>query len=104
MLGQDRVPVLPNLPTAKEHGLADLDCNSWAALVLPKRTPDAIVQRLARATNDAIETASVRERLERAGVTIPQADRRSPQYLAKFISSEITRWAVVIRAAGITAD
>jgi tripartite-type tricarboxylate transporter receptor subunit TctC len=104
VLGQERVPVLPSLATAREHGLADLDCNSWAALVLPKGTPDAIVQRLARATSEAVETASVRERLERAGVTVPRAERRSPEYLASFIPSEITRWAAVIRAAGISAD
>jgi tripartite-type tricarboxylate transporter receptor subunit TctC len=104
VLGQDRVPVLPNLPSARENGFADLDCNSWSALMLPKGTPDVIVRRLARATNEAVETASVRERLERAGVTIPEVDRRSPEYLAGFVKSEITKWAGVIRAAGITAD
>lgn len=104
VLGQDRVSVLPNLPSARELGFADLDCNSWSALMLPKGTPDAIVRRLARATNEAVETASVRERLERAGVTIPQADRRTSEYLAGFVRSEITKWAGVIRAAGITSD
>lgn len=104
VLGQGRVPVLPNLATAKEHGLADLDCNSWSALLFPKGTPDAIVQRVARATAEVVETASVRERLEQAGVTIPQADRRSSQYLAAFIKEEIAKWATVIKAAGIAEE
>jgi tripartite-type tricarboxylate transporter receptor subunit TctC len=104
VLGSDRVAVFPNLPAAKEDGLAALDCNSWSALVLPKGAPGAIVRRLARATNEAVETPSVRKRLEEAGVTIPPADRRTPEYLAKYIPSEIARWAVVIRAAGISAD
>ncbi|HEU4381733.1 MAG TPA: tripartite tricarboxylate transporter substrate-binding protein [Hyphomicrobiaceae bacterium] len=104
VLGPGRVSVLPDLATAKELGIAELDCNSWSALMLPKGTPDAIVRRLAQASNEAVETASVRERLERAGVTIPQADRRSPEYLAEFVKTEITKWAAVIRAAGITAD
>jgi tripartite-type tricarboxylate transporter receptor subunit TctC len=104
VLGQGRVPVLPNLATAKEHGLADLDCNSWSALLFPKGTPDAIVQRVARASAEVVETASVRERLEQAGVTIPQADRRSSQYLSAFIKEEIAKWATVIKAAGIAEE
>jgi tripartite-type tricarboxylate transporter receptor subunit TctC len=104
VLGPDRVAVLPNLPTAKEQGLADLDCNSWAAVVLPKGTPDAIVRRLARAVNEAVETPSLRKRMEEIGVAIPPAERRTPEYLAKYIPSEIARWAIVLKSAGISAD
>jgi tripartite-type tricarboxylate transporter receptor subunit TctC len=104
VLGPDRVTVLPNLPTAKEQGLPDLDCNSWAALVLPKGTPDAIVKRLARAVNEAVETPSLRQRMEKVGVAIPPPERRTPEYLAKYTPAEIARWGAVIRSAKITAD
>jgi tripartite-type tricarboxylate transporter receptor subunit TctC len=104
VLGPDRVAVLPNLPTAKEQGLPDLDCNSWAALVLPKGTPDAIVKRLARAVNEAVETPSLRQRMEKVGVAIPPPERRTPEYLAKYTPAEIARWGAVIRSAKITAD
>jgi tripartite-type tricarboxylate transporter receptor subunit TctC len=104
ILGPDRVAVLPNLPTAKEQGLADLDCNSWAALALPKGTPDAIVRRLARAVNEAVETPSLRKRMGDVGVAIPPPERRTPEYLATYIPSEIARWGAVIRSAKITAD
>jgi len=104
VLGPDRVAVLPNLPTAKEQGLADLDCNSWAALVLPKGTPDAIVKRLAQAVNEAVETPSLRQRMEKVGVAIPPPERRTPEYLATYTPSEIARWGAVIRSAKITAD
>jgi tripartite-type tricarboxylate transporter receptor subunit TctC len=104
ILGPDRVAVLPHLATAKEQGLADLDCNSWAALVLPKSTSDAIVARLARAVNEAAETPSMRRRMEEVGVAIPPAERRTPEYLAKYIPSEIARWGAVIRSAKITVD
>jgi putative tricarboxylic transport membrane protein len=104
VLGPDRVAVLPDLPTAKEHGLADLDCNSWAALVLPKGAPDAIVKRLARAVNEAVETPSLRKRMGEVGVAIPPAERRTPEYLATYIPAEIARWGAVIRSAKITAD
>jgi putative tricarboxylic transport membrane protein len=104
VLGPDRVAVLPNLATAKEQGLADLDCNSWAALALPKGTPDAIVKRLAQAVNEAVETPSLRKRMEEVGVAIAPPERRTPEYLATYIPAEIARWGAVIRSAKISAD
>jgi tripartite-type tricarboxylate transporter receptor subunit TctC len=104
VLGPDRVAVLPNMPTAKEQGLPDLDCNSWAAVVLPKGTPEVIVRRLARAVNEAVDTPSVKKRMEEIGVAIPPPERRTPEYLAKYTQSEIARWGTVLRAAGISAD
>ena len=103
-LGLDRAPGLEELPTAQETGLSGLDCGSWASLSLPKGTPAAIVQRLAKASNDAVETPAVRERFKAIGVTIPAAERRTPDYLAKFVPSEIARWAGPIKASGASAD
>jgi tripartite-type tricarboxylate transporter receptor subunit TctC len=50
-LGLDRAPGQENLPTAEEAGLKGLDCGSWGSFSFPKGTPDAIVRRLADATN-----------------------------------------------------
>jgi len=103
-LGLDRAPGLEDLATADELGLKGLDCGSWSSLSLPKGTPQAIVQRLAKATNDAVETPAVRERYKSIGVTIPAAVRRTPEYLAKFVPSEIERWAGPIKASGASVD
>jgi tripartite-type tricarboxylate transporter receptor subunit TctC len=103
-LGLDRAPGLEQLPTAQELGLAGLDCGSWASLSFPKGTPDEIVRRLAKAVNEAVETPAVRERFKSIGVTIPPAERRTPDYLAKFVPSEIERWAGPIKASGASAD
>jgi tripartite-type tricarboxylate transporter receptor subunit TctC len=103
-LGLDRAPDLENLKTAEESGLKGLDCGSWGSLSFPKGTPDAIVRRLAQASNAAVETPSVRERFKSIGVTIPAAARRTPEYLAKFVPSEIERWAGPIKASGASAD
>jgi tripartite-type tricarboxylate transporter receptor subunit TctC len=103
-LGLDRAPGLENLPTAQEQGLAGLDCGSWGSFSLPKGTPDAIVQRLAKASNDAVETPAVRERFKSIGVTIPAPERRTPAYLTKFVASEIERWSGPIKASGASAD
>jgi tripartite-type tricarboxylate transporter receptor subunit TctC len=104
MLGLDRAPGLENLPTAQEFGLAGLDCGSWASLSFPKGTPDEIVRRLAKAVNEAVDSPAVHERFKSIGVTIPAADRRTPEYLAKFVPSEIERWAGPIKASGASAD
>jgi tripartite-type tricarboxylate transporter receptor subunit TctC len=104
LLGPDRVSVLPDLPAMRENGLPDLDCGAWTAFVFPKGVPDAIVRRLARAANDTVETAAVAERLARVGVTIVPADRRSPEFLARYVPSEIARWAPPIKASGVVSD
>jgi tripartite-type tricarboxylate transporter receptor subunit TctC len=99
-LGLDRAPGLETLPTAQEQGLSGLDCGSWASLSFPKGTPDEIVRHLAKAVNEAVETPAVRERYKSIGVTIPPPERRTPEYLAKFVPSEIERWAAPIKASG----
>jgi len=103
-LGLDRAPGIENLPTAQEMGLPGLDCGSWGSLSFPKGTPGEIVRRLAQASNEAVETPAVRERFKSIGVTIPAAERRTPEYLAKFVPSEIERWAGPIKASGASAD
>jgi tripartite-type tricarboxylate transporter receptor subunit TctC len=103
-LGLDRAPGLENLATAQESGLQGLDCGSWGSLSFPKGTPAEIVRRLAKASNEAVETPAVRERYKAIGVTIPAAERRTPEYLAKFVPSEIERWAGPIKASGASAD
>jgi tripartite-type tricarboxylate transporter receptor subunit TctC len=103
-LGLDRAPGLENLGTAQEQGIEGLDCGAWGAFVFPKDTPDHIVQKMAKASNDTVETPAVRERLKTIGVTIPARERRTVEYLRKYIPSEIERWVAPIKAAGVTAD
>ena len=104
ILGPDRVSVLPNVPAAKEAGLSQLDCGSWSAVVLPPKAPEAIVRRLNKAASEAVDTPSVRERLQAVGVTIVPAERRSPEYLATYIPSEIEKWAGPIKASGVSGE
>jgi tripartite-type tricarboxylate transporter receptor subunit TctC len=103
-LGLDRAPGLENFPTAQEQGLSGLDCGSWGSFSFPKGTPVAIVQRLAKASSDAVDTPAVRERFKSIGVTSPTPERRTPEYLTKFVASEIERWAGPIKTSGASAD
>jgi tripartite-type tricarboxylate transporter receptor subunit TctC len=104
ILGPERVPVLPKLLSAKEAGLGEFDCGAWGAIVLPLKTPDAIVRKLAKASVDTIDTPWVRERFATLGVTVVAPERRSPEYLAKFIPAEIEKWAGPIKASGVSGE
>jgi tripartite-type tricarboxylate transporter receptor subunit TctC len=103
-LGLERAPGLEELATADEQGIKGLDCGSWGSFSFPKGTPRDIVLRLAKASNEAVETPSVRRRLESLGVVVPNAKRRTPEYLVEFVRSELERWAVPIKASGVSAD
>jgi tripartite-type tricarboxylate transporter receptor subunit TctC len=103
VLSHDRSPMLPALPSAREQGI-DFDVRTWTGFFLPKGTPAAIVNKLHQATVATLQTPSVQERLNELGAAVPAPDRRSPEYLRKFVQSEIARWSVAIRAAGIAAQ
>ena len=103
-LGPARSSALPDLPTAQEQGLTDLDCSTWSAFVFPKQTPQAIVRRLAQATSEAVDMLLVRDRFASVGVTVSAPERRSPEYLARFVPRELDKWAGPIQASGVSAD
>jgi len=103
-LGLDRAPGLEDLPIAEELGLKGLDCGAWGAFSFPKGTSDAIVQRLAQASNEAVESPMVRERFKQIGVVVPAKERRTPEYLRKFIATETERWAIPIKNSGAVID
>jgi len=102
--GLERAPGLENLPTAEKLGMKGLDCGAWGAFSFPKGTPQAIVRRLAKASSDAINTPTVRERFKSIGVVVTAPERRSPEYLVKYVASEIARWAVPIKASDISIE
>jgi tripartite-type tricarboxylate transporter receptor subunit TctC len=103
ILTRERSPVLPNVPTAIEQGF-DVDAYTWNAFFLPKGTPDAIVKKLNEATVETMKTPVVREKLEGAGLVFVSDDRTTPAYLAKFVKSEIVKWAVPIKASGVNIE
>jgi tripartite-type tricarboxylate transporter receptor subunit TctC len=100
-LGLDRAPGLEKVPAAHEVGLKGVDCGAWGGFSFPKGTPRAIIERFAKATNDAIDTPAIVERYKSIGVVVPSKDRRGPDYFTKFVQSEIKRWSGPIQASGV---
>jgi len=98
------VAIIPDLATSGEQGLPGVEASVWNAFFLPKGTPEPIVRRLNKAMSDMLEDPAVRKRLENLGLEIVAPERRTPEYLARYLPEEIERWGKVVRAAGISAD
>ena len=104
MLAKTRSSLLPTLPSADEQGLTNFDASAWNAFFLPKGTPAAIVRKLNAAALTTMETPSVQQRLKELGTDLVAPERRSPEYLEKFVRSEIEKYAGPIKAAKIRLD
>ena len=101
IMTSERSPVFPNLATTSEQGL-DALAYTWNALYLPKGTPADVVKKLNAAMITAMDSPTVKQRLQSLGANIVAPDRRTPDYLGKFTESEIKKWAVPIKASGVS--
>jgi tripartite-type tricarboxylate transporter receptor subunit TctC len=104
VMAAKRSPSIPDLATTGEQGLAGAEVSVWNAFFLPKGAPAPVVRRLNKAMSDMLDSPVIRKRLEDLGLEIVTPERRSPEYLARFLAEEIERWGAVIRAARIHAD
>jgi tripartite-type tricarboxylate transporter receptor subunit TctC len=101
---KERLANFPSLLSAHEQGLTGFDYQTWFAFFMPKGVPNQIIRRLSEATSAAMNTPSVQEKTQALGATLVAPERRSPEYLQKFLLSEIEKWAVPIKGAGISLD
>jgi tripartite-type tricarboxylate transporter receptor subunit TctC len=104
ILTRDRSPSLPDLASAHEQGLTDFAAANWFAVFLPKGAPRAIIQRLHAAVVAAMDSPAVQIRFQEIGADQVSPERRSPDYLQKFVGSEIEKWAGSIRESGVSMD
>jgi tripartite-type tricarboxylate transporter receptor subunit TctC len=93
-----RAGIAPNVPTMAESGLAGYDIGLWFGLLAPAGTPRPIIDRLARAANEAIKSDDVASALRTAGLD-PLGS--SPDEFARYIVSEVEKGATVVQAAGL---
>ena len=104
ILTHDRSPRLPNLPSGYEQGFTNIEAYLWLGFFFPKGTPAAIVKKLNAATLATMNTPAVQARLKDVGAELVAPERRSPEYLAKFVVSETEKWAPIISAAGLAGQ
>ncbi|MCX7139473.1 MAG: tripartite tricarboxylate transporter substrate-binding protein, partial [Proteobacteria bacterium] len=81
---------------------AAMKSGSWQGIFAPRGTPPALVQRLFSAVSVVMDRPDVRKRLTDAGISVIVS--KSPAEFTEFIKAETSRFAVVIKEAGITAD
>ncbi len=98
----ERLGVLPNVPTAKEAGV-NYQMSIWAGIFAPKGTPKDIVDKLARALDQALDDPGVKDRLANLGGSIPAKNERTPAKFDAFVRAEIARWSPILKAANVEA-
>lgn len=104
VMSAHRVEIIADLPTTGEQGLPGVEASVWNAFFLPPGTPRPIVDKLNKAMSDTLDDPAIRGRLEGLGLEIAAPERRTPEYLKKFLAHEVERWGKVVHAAGISAD
>jgi tripartite-type tricarboxylate transporter receptor subunit TctC len=104
VLSKARSPLMPDLASAHEQGLTGFDVTTWSAFFLPKGAPANVVAKLNQATHAAMETPAVKTRMQEIGVTNVVPERRSADYLAKFVADEVKRWEGPIISGGLQVD
>ena len=96
-----RSPNFPDLPTVSEAGVPGFDAITWHGVVVPARTPQAVIARLNREFNQILQTAETRDRLNTLGSDIIGGE---PKKLADYVRVEIPKWAKVIKESGARVD
>ncbi|GMV45381.1 MAG: ABC transporter substrate-binding protein [Pseudomonadota bacterium] len=93
-----RSPALPEVPTMAEQGFPKLMSTTWFALLAPKGTPAAILDKLNAETNEVLRDPEVRKKLADMGATTLGGTR---QALAEHLAAETTKWKHVVQDANI---
>lgn len=101
VMGPERLPILPDVPSVAELGLPQLEATAWNGIFVPAGTPSAVVQALHRELVKAYNAPDVREQLRNGGA---YAAADTPEEFGAFVRAEKEKWGRVIREAGIKAQ
>ena len=96
-----RSPAAPEIPTIAESGLPGFDAVSWFALFAPANTPKPIIDKWQAEVRRILKLPDVAKRLADAGL---DAVGGTPDELATYQKSEISKWAKVVKDSGAKAD
>jgi tripartite-type tricarboxylate transporter receptor subunit TctC len=100
----ERLDVLPDLPTAGEAGLEGIEIAIWHGLYAPAGTPEDVVAKLADALKAALADEHVAQRFAELGTAPVPPEAATPEALQDKLLSEIDRWKPVIEEAGVYAE
>jgi len=98
---EERMAVLPDVPSAKEAGLPKMVMQFWIGFAAPAGTPPAIIARLNKEIIAAMNTPDAKVRLAALGLDVVG---NTPAQATQLVSDEMERWGGVVKAAGIKPD
>ncbi|NBR26912.1 MAG: tripartite tricarboxylate transporter substrate binding protein [Betaproteobacteria bacterium] len=93
-----RSPMLPNVPTLHESGLAGYEVNSWNGIAVAAKTPKAIVERLNKEIHAAVNSPLITQRFQELGVS---QNLSTPDGMRKVLVDDIAKWNALIDKAKI---
>lgn len=96
-----RAPQLASIPTIAEQGYANVEMESWCALLAPAGTPPAVVNKLRDALKQVVEDA---EFIKKTGDLGFEAKFTGPAEFDAYLKSELARWGELVRKENITAE
>jgi tripartite-type tricarboxylate transporter receptor subunit TctC len=97
----ERIAAMPDVPTARETGVADFTSVTWFALMAPKGTPEPVVAKLNAEVTNILREPDIRAQFEKLGIQPAPMDIPAT---ARFIDEERARWGDIIKSAGVTLD
>jgi tripartite-type tricarboxylate transporter receptor subunit TctC len=96
-----RLASLPNVPTLKEAGFADVDAASWIGVFGPPGLPSPVAEKLNGEINAALAQTDVGQKLAGLGFV---AQPQSQDAFASSLNSEIERWGEIVRTVGFAPN
>lgn len=96
-----RMPLISDVPTLAEQGAQGFASGTWQGVVLPAKTPEAVVQRVNQVLLGAIRSPEVRARLIAQGAEVVTM---TPTETDKFFNAERARWRTVVQTANLQLD
>jgi tripartite-type tricarboxylate transporter receptor subunit TctC len=96
-----RVPSIPDVPTVAESGVPGFETGSWQGVLAPPNTPRAVVQKINGDLIKVLGDKETRDKLEAQGALVRT---QTPEEMATFIRNETTRWAKVVKEAGVKVE
>lgn len=101
LCGTKRHPLVPDVPTMQEVGVANYDAGTWIAMFAPVGIPPAIAARFSEASAKALAEPGLQQGLAKVGA---DAESSTPEELAELMRRETAVWGEVVREAGIAAS
>jgi tripartite-type tricarboxylate transporter receptor subunit TctC len=96
-----RNPLLPDVPTIIETGVANLEMETWFGLFAPAKTPKPILDRLRPEVMRAIKDPETRATFEKSGGRVLDM---SPAETESFVKAEVAKWTALIKQADVSAE